>query len=146
MRGKKRFIKLTETQRQALQNGFEKGKKAVFRKRCHMILLSDQGFGIQQISALYQLSRMRVGHWFDRYEQGGIEALKTSTGQGRSPVLRIDNEADVNEVAHLVDQNAQNLKPALAELERKGKPMSKRTLQRFLKKLDGVGNDSEEVL
>lgn len=146
MRGKKRYIKLTETQRQALQKGFEKGKSGVFRKRCHMILLSAQGFGIQQISALYQLSRMRVGYWFDRYEQGGVEALKTNRGQGRPPILRIDNEADVNEVEHLVDQNAQNLKPALAELERKGKPMSKRTLQRFLKKLDDVGNDFEEVL
>jgi transposase len=146
MRGKKRYIKLTETQREALQSGFEKGKKATYRKRCHMILLSDQGYGVQQISALYKLSRMSVGHWFDRYEQGGIEALQTNKGQGRPPVLRIDNEVEVKEVERLVDQHAQNLKPALAELARKGKPMSKRTLQRFLKKLDGVGNDSVEAL
>jgi hypothetical protein len=89
---------------------------------------------------------MRVGHWFDRYEQGGIESLQTTAGQGRPPILRIDNEVDIQEVERLVEQNAQNLKPALAELEKKGKFMSKRTLQRFLKKVDDAGSDSEAAL
>ncbi len=146
MRGKKRFINLTESQRLALQNGFERGKQPVFRKRCHIVLLSDQGYSVQQISALYKLSRIGIGRWFDRYEQGGIESLQTNKGQGRPSILRIDNEVDVQEVERLLEQNSQNLKPALAELEQKGKVMSKRTLQRFLKKVDDAGNDSEEGL
>jgi|JI7StandDraft_1071085.scaffolds.fasta_scaffold88600_2 transposase len=146
MRGKKRYIKLTESQRQALQKGFEQGKKPAFRKRCHIILLSDQGYSVQQISALYKLSRLSVGQWFDRYEKDGIESLHTNKGQGRPSILRIDNEVDVQNIERLLEQNAQNLKPALAELERNGKPMSKRTLQRFLKKVDDAGNASAEAL
>lgn len=146
MRGKKRFIELTDSQRESLKEGFEHGKKAVFRKRCHILLLSDQGYELQQIASIYKLSRMRVGHWFDRFETGGIESLETSKGQGRPAVLRIDNEIDQQQVERLLEENSQNLKPALAELEKNGKPISKRTLQRFLKKVAGAGNASAEAL
>lgn len=75
MRGKKRFIKLTTEQRLALEQGFKKGKRAVFRQRCHFLLLSDQGLEIQSIAQIYDVARQSVAVWLDRYEQQGIEAF-----------------------------------------------------------------------
>ena len=145
MKGKKRYVKLNEVQRKELLSGFKTGKKPVFRMRCHLILLSDQGHGVQQIAKLYQLSRQSVANWFTRYEQGGITALHTAQGMKRHPILRIDNAVEVQQVEQLVDQYPQNLQPVLAELGQQGKVLSKRTLQRFLKSLDGSGNVSEEA-
>lgn len=141
MSGKKRYIQLTQQERSALKQGFKSGKKAIFRQRCHFILLSDQGYDIPQIADFYEVSRQAVARWFDRYEQSGIEGLHTQKGQGEKPILRIDNQWHVETVKELVNQHAQDLDPALVEVEKRlGKPMSKRTLQRFLKKLVTPGN------
>lgn len=143
MKGKKRFLKLTTEQRLALEQGFKKGKRAVFRQRCHFLLLSDQGLGIQSIAEIYDVARQSVSAWLDRYEQQGIEGLHTRKGQGPKPLLRLENHLEVEAVESLVEKHAQNLKPVLVELEKRfNKPMSKRTLQRFLKKLDIAGNVS----
>ena len=143
MKGKKRFLDLTEAQREELSHGFENGKKATFRKRCHFILLSDQGYSIEDISKLYGTTRQSVASWYNRYEQFGIRGLDTQRGQGRKPILRIENELESEKVEQLVEQYAQNLNPVLNELEKEfGKKMSKRTLQRFLKKKGIGGNGS----
>ena len=146
MRGKKRFIKLTEKQRKELSRGFKSGKKATFRKRCHFILLSDQGYSIEEICIMYSTSRQSVASWFNKYEQLGIGGLHTQKGQGRKALLRIENKIESQKVEELVEQYAQNLRPVLNELEKEfGKKMSKRTLQRFLKKKAIGGNDSDEL-
>ena len=145
MKGKKRYIKLNEAQREELLSGFKTGKKLVFRMRCHLILLSDQGQSIQRIAELYRLSRQSVANWFTRYEQGGLAALHTAAGRGRRPLLRIDNAVEVQQIEQLVDRHPQTLRPVLAALSEQGKVLSQRTLQRFLKRLDGNGNVSEEV-
>lgn len=144
MKGKKRYVKLTTEQRSELEQGFKKGKKAIFRQRCHFLLLSDQGFEIQVIARMYDVARQSVSIWFDRYEQQGIEGLHTRKGQGMKPLLRLENQVEVQAVENLVNEHAQNLRPVLVELEKRfNKPMSKRTLQRFLKRLDIVGNASD---
>ena len=141
MGSKKRYIKLTETARQALNDGFKNGQKATFRQRCHFLLLSDQGYDIQQIAEMYQVTRQVVARWFTRYEQKGIDGLHTKKGQGEKPILRIENQEHIQAVKELVAQHAQDLDPVLAALaQRFGHPMSKRTLQRFLKKLVTPGN------
>jgi len=135
MKGKQRFIELSEEQRCALTHCFKKGVKATFRTRCHFILLSDQGYSIESIAGMYTITRQTVANWFNRYEQSGIAGLHTQKGQGRQPVLRIENAVDSQKVAELLETYAQNLRPVLHELEKQlGKKMSKRTLQRFLKK------------
>ena len=110
MSKRKRFIKLIQTDREALREGFKKGKKATYRQRCHFILLSDQGYEIQQIAELYEVSRQLVARWFDRYEDQGIEGLHTQKGQGEKPILRIDNAAHVSAVKELVEQHPQDRK------------------------------------
>ena len=135
MRGKKRYIKLTKKERARLENGYKTGKKATFRQRCHYILLSDQGKSIEEIGDIYQTSRQAIAGWFNRYESSGIKGLYTSKGKGRPPIVRIDNKIEVKKIEDLVEKNPQNLKPVLTQIEKElGKKMSKKTLQRLLKK------------
>ena len=140
---KARYIQLDDAGRKALEMGFKRGKKAVFRQRCHYLLLSNQGRQIHEIASIYQTTRQAVARWFDRYKASGIDGLHTQKGRGEKPILRLDNERDVETVKKLVSKHAQDLDPILAELESKlGKQMSKRTLQRFLKSLVMSGSDS----
>jgi len=57
MKGKKREIKLSEEEKTALKEGWKNGKKATFRQRCHIILLSNQGKEVFEICELYEVSR-----------------------------------------------------------------------------------------
>lgn len=144
MSRKSRFIKLTEEEREALDLGFRTGTSAVFRQRCHYILLSDQGHKIKDIVATYRICRQSVAKWFDKYESLGIKGLMTKEGQGNKPILRLDNETHVQMVKKLVERHPQNLDPVLTDLEAKlGKSLSRRTLTRFLKKLAIAGNVSD---
>lgn len=67
--------------------------------------------------------------------------MQTAKGRGRPPIVRIDNETEVTRIEELVEKNAQNLKPVLISIEKEfGKKMSKRTLNRLLKKKVAVEN------
>ena len=141
MRGKKRYIKLGTKDREILELGRKKGKHGTFRERCHYILLSDQGKTVTEIADFYQVGRNVVTGWYNRYEQAGITGLQTAKGRGRPPIVRIDNETEVTRIEELVEKNAQNLKPVLISIEKEfGKKMSKRTLNRLLKKKVAVEN------
>lgn len=143
---KKRFIKLTTEQEQELVHGFKTGKKATFRERCHYILLSNQGMEIESIAGLYGATRQRVARWFDRYQADGVAGLHSQRGQGRKPILRVENKVHVDAVKKLVEKHPQNLQPVLQGIKKRfGKSMSKKTLQRFLKKRSTGGNDSAKT-
>lgn len=144
MQGEKRFIKLTDQERDWLEKGRKTGKKATFRQRCHYILLSDQGQTIQEIANIYQVGRQPIAKWFNRYEAEGISGLHTAKGKGRPAIIKIENETEITRIETLVENSSQNLKPVLVAIEKEfGKKMSKRTLQRLLKKKAGLGSDSE---
>lgn len=135
MQGKKRFITLTSDESSALELGWKKGKKMTFRHRCHYILLSSQGKTISEISSFYGVTRQSISQWFTNYEQKGIEGLHTSKGQGRRPILRIDNQVEMDKVDELVAASPQNLKVVVAQLKEEfDKNLSVRTLKRTLKK------------
>ena len=143
MRGKKRFIQLTDEQRQALQQGYTRGRNAKFARRCQLILLSDKGKEINEISDLLDLSRQAITIWFDRYEQLGIEGLHRQEGGGRPPIFKIENAAEVARIKAIVSEHPQQLKQATAAIEEElQRSFSQETLKRFLKKTVGRTNAS----
>jgi len=145
MQGEKRFIKVTEKEYEWLMKGWKTGKKSAFRQRCHYIILSHQGKTIQEITEIYQVTRQTVSTWFGKYEIAGISGLHSNKKTGRPAIIRVDNETEVIEIEKLVENSSQNLKPVLTAIKKKfGKTLSKRTLQRLLKKKDGAGNVSEK--
>lgn len=144
MSRKKRFIeKLTQEEIAQLEDGYKNGHSHPFRERCQCILLSYQGKTVQELALLYDVRTRTIYAWFNRWEAEGIKGLGTKPGRGRKPKLCLDNEAHVTQVHQGIKQDAQKLDGLLAELEEAIKmPLSKRTLQRFLKNLTTDGSAS----
>lgn len=146
MQGKKRYITLSAEQREALVEGHKRGKKATFRLRCQMILLSDRGRKIPDIADILGCNRQSVVKWFDRYEKDGLDGLNTAKGPGRPAIVRIDNRKEVDQIERIVEEHPQKLDVARERIEATlGKKMSQQTLRRLLKKTAGAGSDSGAV-
>ncbi|AFM05303.1 hypothetical protein Fleli_2956 [Bernardetia litoralis DSM 6794] len=65
----------------------------------------------------YQVTRQLIIRWFNRYEKEGIAELEATKGQGRRPILRIDNEEEMNKVESLVEASPQSLKVVVSQWE-----------------------------
>jgi hypothetical protein len=48
-----KILKLSEEEKSALHEGYLNGKTAVFRMRCHIIVLKNQGYILKTIAALH---------------------------------------------------------------------------------------------
>lgn len=83
-----RFIeKISSNKLEKLKRLYDKGSDSRERKRAHSIILSMKGFSIDQISNIIDVDRDSVSNWFDRWEEGGIEALSDLSKSGRPPIL-----------------------------------------------------------
>lgn len=144
-----RYIKnLNGLEREALQEGQKNGSTYRFRNRCKAILLSSDGYSVNQIRELFEINRVNtIYDWYNRWEAEGIEGLKDKPGRGRKPKLENSNEAHVKLVKKLVKQESQNLNKVKVELENiLGIKLSKKTLKRFLKNLTFDGDVLEHAL
>lgn len=131
--GKIRTLQLSQHQRNELENGYRNGKQHAFRKRCHLVLLKADARSSKDVGAIVGLHPVSVNSWLTRYEQEGLNGLKTKPGRGRKPIL--DPEQDREQIRAAVQQERQRLKQAKHLLEQElGKSFSITTLKRFLKK------------
>lgn len=136
-------MNLEENQRKTLDLGYRTGKGSAFRHRCRYILLSDQGYDAEQIAKIFGTTRQAIYRWFNRFEAEGIEGLKTRRRKGAPPKLEVTNEHTVQKVKAILEEEPRNLNAGLARIEQElGVQLSRRTLNRFLKKLVTDGNDS----
>lgn len=134
-------IQLSDEQRTALENTYRGGANHVLRVRCQMILLKSEGRKSQEIADFLGYCQQAVNNWLHRYKAGGIEALKTTAGGGRAPVLC--SESDVAAVRRAVEKHRQRILVAKAELEEElSRSFCERTLVRFLKNLMPVTSAS----
>lgn len=132
--GKTRTIELSTMERQELEKGYHSGSSSAFRKRCHAILLKNAGRTSSDVGAIVGLHQVSVNTWLDRYQASGIEGLKTKPGRGRKAIL--DPQKDRSIVEQAVKSDRQRLNQAKTLIENQtNKQFSKKTLQRFLKKL-----------
>ncbi|RDC62890.1 helix-turn-helix domain-containing protein [Adhaeribacter pallidiroseus] len=139
-----RYIKgLTPEQKQALEQGHKMGKSYRFRNRCQAILLSAAGYSVQELAAMFQVADLSIYQWFNRFEARGVTGLQNQSGQGRKPLLKLQNQAHVQVVEEQLEKENKRLKLAKAQIEQQlGQSLSESTLKRFLKKLVTAGNAS----
>jgi transposase-like protein len=79
----KRYIKeLTEEQKKELEQGYLHGESSLFRKHCQSILLSNQGFSVQELMKIFDCRKNTIYDWTDNWQQKGIEGLKLRVGRG----------------------------------------------------------------
>lgn len=145
---RKRNIVLNETELLTLQQGFKYGPAIDFRQRCKMLTLSNKGYEVKQIAEVLDVCPKTIYNTITSWRKDGLAGLIRKKGQGRKATLQVDNAAHIEATRKAVDKHAQNSKQILEELYAALDiaPMSKRSLQRFLKKLATPGNDLEDGL
>jgi len=148
MSRKKRYIKsLSEDEEALLKHGRKSNKGYQFQNRCHAILLSASGKTVAELQEIYDTSPQTIYSWFDRWEQGGIQALENKPGRGRKALLRTDNKDHVKAVDKAVAKINKKGGNLLAEIESEldlERGLSKKILRTFLKKLATSGNEDDE--
>lgn len=128
-----RTLDLSPHQRDQLQDAYQNGKSHAFRKRCHLVLLKTEQRTSKEVGQILHMHQVTVNNWLNRYEQEGIDGLKTKPGRGRKPIL--DADKDLLAVREALRQERQRLKQAKDLVENQlGKSFSTKTLKRFLKK------------
>jgi transposase len=78
---------------------------------------------------------MVVNNWLVRYQEEGIEGLKTRAGRGRPPILSSQNPLHLQKVRKEIAMHPNSVKAVVARLEEDlDLTMHPETLKRFLKK------------
>jgi transposase len=106
----------------------------VVRLRCQIILLKAQGRTAEDIGSIVGMGELSVHQWIGRYRSEGISGLLTKTGQGRKPLLNLEEDAPA--VILSVKAHRQSVKAAQAAYEASGgKQVSEDSFRAFLKAL-----------
>lgn len=128
-----RFVKNVSDEAKArLTEAFRNAPDFAFRQRAHAVLLSAAGHTINQLQAIFDVDRDTVAAWFDRFEAGGVEGLKSLPKPGRPPIYTPD---ELGQLKELVGLEPRQIKQAQAALQRAtGKTSCTATLKRALKK------------
>lgn len=149
-----RYIQsLTDSEIQALEDGYKNDRRHYFRRHCHCILLSNEGYSPSSLAKLFDVRKHTVLDWFNVYESEGISGLVIKKGRGRKSILDSSIAEKVVELADgntckaeaLIEQkvfnNPQNLKLVASELSVDlGTLVTVSMLKRYLKKKDIAGN------
>lgn len=131
------IIKLSDTEKIALEQGQKFGKLPRFRRRCHGILLKSAGKTNKEIAEILGCSHVSVYLWQQAYKDGGIKALEVKSVQRHKPIL--NKEEHEKAVRKAVSENRESLKSAKAAFEKEtGISVSRSTLRRFFRTL-GAG-------
>lgn len=123
--GRIKVVELSEAQRQVLEQAYRTGRTHSYRQRCKGIVLKSEKRSSAEVAKQLGCNEVTVNVWLRRYEENGIEGLKTLSGRGRKPIL---NEADLEKVKAVVAEHRQKLSVAREELEQAlGKSFSQDT-------------------
>ena len=140
--GKPRTIELQPAQRQALEQALRTDTSHAFRQRCQIVLFKSEGRTSKEVAQLVKPHYVSVNAWLNRYQQGGLNGLRTKPGRGRKALL--NQESDATLVRQVVQNERQRLNQAKAQIESQtGRSMSLKTLQRFLKNLTAATDASD---
>jgi transposase len=139
-----RFVKLTEAELITLQEGHKNGAQFQLRDRCQCLVLSSQGMPVSHLAKFFDVSDITIYSWFDRWDRNGLVGLMNKPGQGRKPILSLQNPAHVKQVKAAIKKNPQSVKAVVAELEQVlDESLSVDTVKRFLKNLITASTASE---
>ena len=128
-------LTLSKSQRSELEKGYREGKSHAVR----------QQRSSAEVAEILGCCEVVINTWMKRYESEGLAGLKTKAGRGRKAILH--ETEDLAQVRKAVQANRQRLSLAKADLEEAlDKQLSTRTLERYVKKMLGVINASENVL
>ena len=88
MRTATKFVgSLAEEERQRLKEIHKTDANWRTRMRAQAILLSDKGFALNQLAAIFEVDRDAVSQWLDCWAEYQFEGLSDDPRSGRPPIL-----------------------------------------------------------
>ena len=139
-----KFVRpLSEADQQELQEIYQNHSSFKVRQRAQAILLSHQGYTINQLQAIFQINRDYISLWIDRYNSKGIQGLEDYPRSGRPPIYTAD---EIEIFKAKIAEEPRQIKQAQAFLEAQtDKKSCLETLKRILKNSTFPG-DAVDVL
>jgi len=139
-----KFVRpLSESNQQELQKTYQNHPNFKVRQRAHAILLSHQGYTINQLQAIFQINLDYISLWINRYNVQGIQGLEDAPRSGR-PLIYTPEEIEIFKAK--IAEEPRQIKQAQAFLEAQtNKKSCVETLKRILKKTTFPG-DAVDVL
>lgn len=112
------------------------------RLRAHCILLSHQGYRLNDIARFYQVSRRRVSAWIDRWHEIGLVGVYDQPRRGRPPIYNEDEQQRVDHYLNLYPQDVKQIVEKMAQETQKR--VSSKTMKRYIKKKRSSGSASRK--
>lgn len=125
-----KYAKMTEEQRQEIEK-LRKNKNLSKRSygRLRAIVLSSEGYTLEEISEIYDVDRDTVSKWINQWEANGIEGLLDRPKQNRKPKL---NEEEREILREILEKNPGSAKEVALEVKKRtGKEVSVWTIRRW---------------
>ena len=128
----KYVIPLSESELTTLRNMYENHPSRRVRMRAFSLILSHEGYTIQEIAGMFDVSRQTVSSWIDSWVKLGLRGLYDDPRDGRP--LKLNSE-DEELIQSQIGEEPRSVKKIVALLsEERGKQVSERTVKRTLKK------------
>ena len=127
-----RYIRLSEEEKEHLENLYKTSPNSVVRKRCLALLYSNEKHCMTKVRKLVKTSYRSVERLFDAWESATDKYSTLSIAEGRGAKLKLEPVKDL--LPDMVKEHSRNLNPILKELAEKFNiKVCKLTLQNFLK-------------
>jgi len=122
---------LTDEQFVELKSIMKNSTKPRVRQRAHGILLSSEGFPIDEIARICRVDRDTVSRWIDNWESFGVSGLNDKPRPGGPPIL---TESEKQVVLELVKEHPRSIPLIVAFIfDKTKKKVSGTTVKRILK-------------
>ena len=129
-----RFVKdLCWLQIRLLSRIHKESKKHHVRRRAHCILLSYQGYQVNELAKILDREERTIYTWLNQWERCHFAGLYDKKGRGRKPKLNTEQQYQVKE---WTKEHPKNLRKIVALVrEEYGISVSRRTIKRILRNL-----------
>ncbi len=117
MKSPEKFVsKMKKAERRLLKDLMNNNESSRVRMRSHSILLSSNGFSIDEIAKIYEVHRDSVSFWIKRWEKSGIEGLHDNPRSGAPPII-VDSENET--VKAIIESTPQSPNKIIATIKKK---------------------------
>jgi transposase len=136
-----KFIEtLSKTEKSKLIRDHQTSKNFRIRNRSHAILLSYEGFAVDEIAKICRVDRDTVSLWINNWNEVGSQGLEDGERSGRPTILTVKEQEKAVEIAM---QNPRFPHRQLGHIKLEtGKAISKYTLKNLIKKKTISGKES----
>ena len=129
-----RYIILTESEREQLEQSYKTSTNFIERSRSLQILLSDRKNSMAEVSRITNIDIQAVIRLFNAWESASAESKMNTLliASGRGPKVKLEQVRD--KLPEMIEKHNRNLKPILHWLDIEYNiKICKQTLRTFLK-------------